>query len=430
MNNRPVFRTILSIFSTNIFVIVLVAAGGIILPRLLNPHALGRLNSLTALAAIIYSFTFLGMRSSLLIHLGKHQFEPEKILRALAYIYVLSVILSTLSLLFFFIFLSADRFSCSLVLLVCLINPFEFLISYLQGYQLALGKIGIYNRLIWIPKLIYLFAILLLVGLFGLHVKGALLSILVSNLIAILVILKISHVPFPGMHPGRIPVRVIRSLIGSGILYALAFLVTRLNHKVDILLLKRMSDLSEVGYYSLGANVAESLWQVPIAVGVVLMTRSATSVDQRPVTRQVCAGLRISLLVVLACAAVLYAIAPQLVPFLFGKTYAPSVPMIRTILPGVMFFVVLKILNSQFVGAGKPGLITMALVPALVLNIILNYMLIPRYGGVGAALATDISYFAGSAGLVVIYSRTFGTAIGDIFRYRKSDFHFFGKHRS
>ncbi|MFO7933985.1 MAG: hypothetical protein R6U78_07885, partial [Bacteroidales bacterium] len=145
MNKKSLFRTFLSIFSTNIFVIVLVVAGGIILPRLLSPSALGKLNSLTALAAIIYSFTFLGMRSSLLLHLGKNTFEKQKIIPALGYIFILSSILSTLSLLFFFIFLSADRFTLSVILLVCLINPVEFLVSYLQGYHLASGKIGNYN---------------------------------------------------------------------------------------------------------------------------------------------------------------------------------------------------------------------------------------------------------------------------------------------
>lgn len=427
MNKRSLFRTFLSIFSTNIFVIVLVVAGGIILPRLLSPNALGKLNALTALAAIVYSFTFLGMRSSLLLHLGKNTFEKQKIISALGWIYMLSVILSTLALLFFFFFLSADRFSLAVILLVCLINPVEFLVSYLQGSLLASGKIGYYNRLMWIPKMIYLFAILLLVGLSGLHVQGALLAIILSSLITLFIILKISHVGFPGIRLRPVPLKVIGSLTGSGIMYALAFLVTRLNHKVDILLLKRMDDLAEVGYYTLGANVAESLWQVPIAVGVVLMTRSATTLDQKPVTRQVCSSLRISLLVVAAAAIVLFAVAPYLVPFLFGERYTPAVPVIRTILPGILFFVVLKILNSQFVGTGKPHLIAMALIPALFLNIILNLLLIPPYGGTGAAVATDLSYFAGSLVLVLVYSRTFGIRIKEIFRYRKSDFDFINR---
>ena len=429
MKKRSVFGAILSIFSTNIFIIGLVVISGIILPRLLNPNALGRLNSFTALAAIVYSFTFLGMRSSLVMHLGKKKFKAEQILSALGYIFLLSIMLSTLALILFFFFLSTDHYSFTIILLVCLMNPFEFIVSYMQGYNLAKGRIGNFNRLKWIPTLVYLVAIVILVGLFKLNVKGALLAIIISNLITLSIYLRISQIALPTFKTGKIPVTVIKSLVGYGSLYALAFLVTRLNHKIDILLLKRMCDIAEVGYYSLGASVAETIWQVPIAIGVVLMTRSATHKDQNVATSEVCASLRVSLLVVLGAAVILYTVAPQLVNVLFGERYAPSVPIIRTILPGILFFVILKILNSQFVGTGKPQLTMVALIPALILNIVLNLLLIPEYKGIGAAIATNISYFSACFVLLLVYSRTFKIGLLEIFRYRKSDFRFIEKIR-
>lgn len=427
MSKKSVFSSIFSIFSTNIFVMALVVAAGIILPRLLNPQALGRLNSLTALAAIVYSFAFLGMRSSLVMHLGKKKFEEQHIVNATGYIFLLSSILSTLAILFFFFFLSKDQFPLIIVLLVCLINPFEFLISYMQGYNLAMSRYGNFNRLKWVPRLIYLLAIILFVGLLGWNIRGALLSIILSNLIAIVIYLGFNGMALPRRNGTRVPVEVIKSLLGYGMLYALAFLVTRLNHKIDILILKRMSDIAEVGFYSLGANVAETLWQVPIAVGVVLMTRSANQSDEQVATGEVCASLRISLLLVLSAAIVLYLAAPVLVTMLFGERYSDSIPIIRTILPGILFFVILKILNSQFVGSGKPQLTLIALLPSLLVNIILNILFIPSYGGTGAAMATNISYFSASLLLLLVYSRTFKTGFTKIFGYRKSDFAFIRK---
>lgn len=407
----------------------LVVITGIILPRLLNPSALGKLNSLIALAAIVYSFAFLGMRSSLVMHLGKNKFEERQIISAIAYIFLLSTLLSTLALLIFFFLLSNDQFPLLIVLLVCLINPFEFLISYMQGYNLALSKFGDFNRLKWLPKLVYLLAVLLFVGILGWNIRGALIAMISSNLITLLLYLKIYHGVLPGFHYGPIPVKVIKSLLGYGSLYALAFLVTRLNHKIDILILKRMCDISEVGFYSLGANVAETIWQVPIAIGVVLMTRSANQTNERIATGEVCKSLRVSLLVVLFASIILYLLAPFLVNLLFGERYSASIPIIRTILPGILFFVVLKILNSQFIGTGLPHLTMIALIPALLINIILNILFIPSYKGIGAAMATNISYFSASFVLIIIYSRTFKTGLLEIFRYRKSDFAFLQKIR-
>lgn len=403
---------------------LLVAAAGIILPRLLSPQALGRLNSLTALAAIVYSFAFLGMRSSLVMHLGKKKFEEQQILSATAYIFILSSLLSTLGILFFFFFLSRDEFPVLIVLLVCLINPFEFLISYMQGHNLALGRYGNFNRLKWVPRFIYLLAILLFVGVLGWNIRGALLSIILSNLMAIGIYLVSGGMARLALTKGPIPLEVIRSLVAYGMLYALAFLVTRLNHKIDILILKRMSDISEVGFYSLAASVAETIWQVPIAVGVVLMSRSANQKDERVATSEVCSSLRISLLLVLLAAATLYLVAPLLVTLLFGERYAESIPIIRTILPGILFFVILKIINSQFVGTGKPQLTLIALLPSLLINVVLNIVFIPSYGGIGAAWATNISYFSASLMLLLVYSRTFNAGLAEIFRYRRSDFAF------
>lgn len=402
----------------------LVVISGIILPRLLNPSALGRLNSYIALAAIVYSFAFLGMRSSLVMHLGKKKFEEHQILSAIAYIFLLSTLLSTLALLIFFFFLSNDQFPILIVLLVCFINPFEFMISYMQGYNLALGRFGDFNRLKWVPKLVYLLAILLFVGLLGWNVRGALIAMISANIITLLLYLKMYRAALPGFKVGPLPLKVIKSLLAYGSLYALAFLVTRLNHKIDILILKRMCDISEVGFYSLGANVAETIWQVPIAIGVVLMTRSANQSNQRVATKEVCSSLRISLLVVLFAAGILYLLAPFLVNILFGERYLASIPIIRTIMPGILFFVVLKILNSQFIGSGLPHLTMIALLPALLINIILNILFIPSYKGIGAAMATNISYFSASFVLIIIYSRTFKTGLLEIFRYRKSDFAF------
>jgi O-antigen/teichoic acid export membrane protein len=427
LNKKSTFSNILSVFSTNIFVVALTVTSGIILPRLLNPNSLGKLNSLLALAFIVYSFTFLGMRTSLLMHLGKFKLDKEKVLSALAYIYIFSVLLSTSALLIFFFLISDDHFPVDIIILIILINPLEFLISYLQGYSLAHGKIGRFNRLMWIPKLIYLLSLLLFLALFKLQVKGAILAGLAANLVTLLIYLNFSSLTLPKFRRDKFPWKTIKSLVGYGILFAISLLLIRLNHKIDILILKRMCDLAEVGYYSLGVNVAEMIWQVPMAVGLVLMTKSATTDNQDLVTRQVCSTLRISMLIVLAATLVLFLAAPLLVRLAFGDAYLPSIPIIRAILPGIMFFVILKILNSQFIGTGKPQLTFIALLPSLALNIVLNLLLIPHYKGVGSAIATNFSYCMASVMLIWVYSRTFKISFSQIFRFRRSDFFFLKK---
>ena len=114
-----------------------------------------------------------------------------------------------------------------------------------------------------------------------------------------------------------------------------------------------------------------------------------------------------------------------LIPLIFGSGFARSTPMIRGILPGVMLMVVFRILNSRLAGMGKPQLAIYSFIPALIINLVLNILWIPQYGGMGAVWATNISYGFGCIIFLFAYSWKVKMPVMEIFRYRKSDFYFF-----
>ena len=424
MQKQSIFNSIFGIFTSNVAAIGIAALIGIILPRLLGPQLLGKLNAALALAAIVYSISFLGIRSSIVIVLGQKKYDMQQMVSVLFYIFLFSVFLSTGLLFIFLMFISRDIYTLSMIILLCLLNPFDFVLSYMSGFSLANQQFKIFNRLNLLPKAIQLVTVLVLVGYFELRLTAVLFAILISKILTILILFRSTKLPWPDLRIQHIPAGLIKSLMKYGIIYALAFLVTRLNYRVDLLILKRLSEISEVGYYSLGVNIAETIWQIPTAVGLVLMTHSAREKDQQLITAQVCSLLRVSLIISGLAALVLFILTPFLIKVIFGAPYLPSIPIVRTILPGILFFVVLKIVNSQFVGNGKPELAIYALLPSVIINVVLNIILIPAYQGVGAAMATNISYFCGSFTLLVIYSKTYAVSLVDIFTYRNSDFGF------
>lgn len=424
MQKQSIFNSIFRVFSSNVTAIGITALIGIILPRLLGPQLLGKLNSALALAAIVYSISFLGIRSSIVIVMGQKSYDMKQMVSAIFFISLFSIFLSTGILLIFLLFISKDIYALTIIILLCLLNPFDFVLSYMSGFSLANQKFKIFNRLNLLPKVIQLSTVLVLIGYFDLRLTAVLFAIVLSKLLTILILFRSMKLPWPDLRIRHIPAALIRSLLKYGVVYALAFLLTRLNYRVDLLILKRLSEISEVGYYSLGVNIAETIWQIPIAVGLVLMTQSAREKDQQLVTVQVCSTLRISFIISVLAATVLFLLTPFLIKLIFGSQYAPSIPIVRTILPGILFFVVLKIINSQFIGNGKPELAIYALLPSVIINVVLNILLIPSYKGVGAAMATNISYFSGSFALLVIYSRTYSVSLVEIFKYRNSDFSF------
>jgi Na+-driven multidrug efflux pump len=93
-------------------------------------------------------------------------------------------------------------------------------------------------------------------------------------------------------------------------------------------------------------------------------------------------------------------------------------------LPGILMFVIARILSGRFAGAGEPGLLIKIFVPALFINILLNLLWVPEYGGNGAAMATNISYTLGAIGMLVAFSIRTKIPFMEIVRYKKSDFRF------
>jgi Na+-driven multidrug efflux pump len=92
------------------------------------------------------------------------------------------------------------------------------------------------------------------------------------------------------------------------------------------------------------------------------------------------------------------------------------------LLPGVVLLTVFKVINMDLSGKGKPWVSLKAMLPALIINIILNFILIPQQGASGAALASTISYTIAAILFVHFYSKEVSIPIKDILGYKKSDF--------
>ena len=99
-------------------------------------------------------------------------------------------------------------------------------------------------------------------------------------------------------------------------------------------------------------------------------------------------------------------LAPWLVPLIFGADYDASTPIL-VIHTWASVFIFMRAALSRWIlieNALYFSLLTQGL--GALSNVGLNYMLIPFYGGKGAAWATLISYAIASFFAVAIYRRT------------------------
>jgi O-antigen/teichoic acid export membrane protein len=412
----------MSVFGSNLAVTASSLLIGIILSRILGAAGYGLYSSIIVVPLIVIGFTQLGIRRATMYHLGAKKTEEDKIVSA---VFILLLITSVLSVLIsgaVFLFSEAGNADPVLLTLILLTVPFVLCNVFAGGIFLGKQEILRANILNAGPTLLNLVFVILFVWILKLSVRGAFLALFIGNFcmffFVFYVIRKSYHITWK-YHEG-----IMKSMVRLGVVFALSIFVMQLNYRVDILLLKKYSTLEQVGLYSLAVQIAEQLWHIPNAIETIVLTRSAHAEDEKAVHKTVASILRVSLLFGLSGCLVMILLAPPLLPLIFGAGFRGSVPMIQGIIPGIMFMVIFRILNSRLAGMGKPQVAIYSFIPPLFINLLLNILWIPRYGGMGAVWASNVSYGAGCIIFLLAYSWKVKMPVTEIFRFRKSDFYF------
>lgn len=180
-----------------------------------------------------------------------------------------------------------------------------------------------------------------------------------------------------------------------------------LNYRLDLFVVALFLGSEDIGYYSVSIALAEVVWIVPNAIGAVMLQRGAADDTDRSVPL-VKAALRLTSGGVLCAVAVLALSANTLVGFMFGSAFEQSVRPLLLLLPGVWFLSVWKVATGYLVGAGWPQSKSTSSGLAVAITLTLDWVLIPRMGVSGAALASTLAYGAATIRSMMDLSRALG----------------------
>lgn len=417
---RSFSEDIISVFSSNVFSLVANLLTVVLVSRVLGPELYGLYTAVLVIPLLVVSFFQMGIRPSTVFMIGSGKHDANKVVSA-----VVSTLLITGSagMLFSgiaYVVMYKTGFTPLLIGLALATIPMRLTAIYAGGVFLAKEQMKRANLMNWLTALLTLLFALIFVWLLKLGVAGALLGLMTSNLVVSAYALNMLRRNYTIKLSLYNP--IIRQMLQLGVVYALSFLIIQLNYRADILLLQWLADTREVGLYSLGVAVSELLWQIPLAVSLVVMTRSANTTDQKLMNESTARLLRLSLISGITLSVFIYLLSPFVIPLVFGTGYIGSVRIIQTVLPGIIIVIIFRVLSGQLSGMGKPQVALRAFILALILNVILNYLLIPRLGGMGAAIATNISYLIGTIIYIIAYCKITGTRVNDLFHFSKNDF--------
>lgn len=419
MAKRNFIKDVVGVFNSNVFSLVCGLLLSVLLTRELGPEGFGLFTTLVVIPTIVVSITNLGIRGAAIYMLGQKKHNEQRIISSILALYLMSAVAGMLLSLAAYQVYADPGFTALLVGMVLLAIPFRLALVYIGGIFFGKDEIRKANLINWPINLINLALAAILVWGLHLDVTGAVIAALIANIaVAIYAFYALSRhyrlrVTFDFV--------IIKQLFLLGILFSASFFIIMLNFRVDIILLQRMTDLSEVGLYSLAVQISEQLWQIPLAISIIIFSRTAGSEDPSLMTAKTLSLTRASLVLAVVLSLLIAVVAPWAIPPVFGEKFTASVRLLQAILPGIVIMVMFRILSGQVAGMGKPQLSIYVFGPALLLNILLNFWLIPVYGAMGAVVATNISYAFGAIGYWIIFARLTGCGYLAILQFNRND---------
>ena len=174
-----------------------------------------------------------------------------------------------------------------------------------------------------------------------------------------------------------------------GIKLHISILAGALIVRADLLVVNHYRGPSEAGVYSVASQVALMLMLLPGVIGTLLFPRVAAEQDAGGETT--CRVSRHATFVMFFIC--LAAIPLSLIlPLLYGPDFSEVPAQLLILLPGVFLIGLESVLVQHANAMGLPRNIPLFWIATLLTNIILVFVLVPRYGAFGAAVASTISY--------------------------------------
>jgi O-antigen/teichoic acid export membrane protein len=194
--------------------------------------------------------------------------------------------------------------------------------------------------------------------------------------------------------------------------------------RIDLYMVSYFLNPAETAFYALALHFTEMVLEVPQAVGLVLFPR-LTSLPKSEVHQLTARTCRRTLMITTPIALALALLGPLVITIWYGKPYEPAGAPLPWAAVGVLMMSLYVIITRDFTSRNRQQVNILAGTVALTANVLLNLVLIPAYGIVGAAAATAASYTGACLLLLVFYRIESGLSLWSVVIPQSEDLHYF-----
>jgi O-antigen/teichoic acid export membrane protein len=402
---------IVGLIGSRLMLVIFGFGTGIITARLLGPHDRGVFTVLIMLPQTLVTFAKMGVAQANVYYIRRAK-VPVATVSSNSLVLTFVVTIALLIACYFggqwFIEPFVEGAPWSYVWLALILVPFLLIESYFLAILQAVEAFKAYNMQS-IYKAVMSFvgiatALLLLHGELWSAIVSQVSVLALANLWLLYQVYRVE--PYGFSWDGSVG----RGTLEFGAKSYVQTLAAHLHYRIDLYLIALLLTPEQVAFYSIAVNMTNPILQIPDAIGTVIFPKLAGSSDAAAHERTA-TTCRHTLFATIIAAIVYATVGSQLMLFFYGSRYAPAIPPMLMMLPGIIMISLYQILSRNFTSRNKQQINIAAAGVALVVNATSNLILIPRLGIVGAALSTAISYSLAALILLVVFLRESGATV-------------------
>ena len=404
---------------------VLGVAAGVVLARWLGPHDRGILALVLILPSTAVTMAKLGVPQSCVYFVNRERVTPEAVtsnVLGLALVLGLSFALIgwiVRDALLATILPGVPEWALALALVRV---PLLLIDDYLYGVLQAVGQFGLYNRRLIAGELLRVASIFIALVVLDMGVYPAVWIHTAVN--AVTAAWLLHRVRREIAYTLALSFSLLRRQLAFGFKSYVQTLTQHMLLRIDIYMVAYFLGPIETAFYSLALRFTEMVLEIPQAIGLVLYPRLA-SLPAEEIYRLTAQTCRRTLAMTGVCAAGLALLGPWMIVLWYGEDYAAAGDPLVWAAVGVIAMSIYVIVTRAFTSQNRQRVNILAGLPALLLNVALNAVLIPTMGIVGAALATAVSYTIACVVLITFYARESQTRVREILVADRGDLQFF-----
>jgi polysaccharide transporter, PST family len=401
-----IFRNTLTLIAGRVLGLVLSGAGSILLVRYLGSRQLGEYGALYAYTALYAWLATFGLESILAREAAKNRAQAGSIL-------LTGVLLSTgFSLVATaLVLLVAPRFGYShelrlplifaavdvLILAPLRLPGIVFQVDLRQWYGVG---IGLLRQVIWLLAL-------LVVAFVKAGLTGVIVGRMVCGIFEVTLILAVTYDRGCLLRPWRFLSAQARQYASYSFPIAASALAIGIFQRIDQVMLHLMTGDQALGWYVAAVNITELFALLPLALMSSLLpvfSRFASREDR--FDHYLKLSFRSMMVVVFGACALVCPLAKPIIHLLYGPEFAAAAPLLAVIVWSEVpvFFGV--VISNGLIAKNLQNYLALSNGVGAVVNIVLNLFMIPRWGALGAAWATNVSYSLAGIFVFLVFRST------------------------